>query len=205
VEIKGLIEKYATPYSLMLGIDLGSREEAEIQKWFLASILYAKPIREESATATFKQFDMLHVTSADDILKTGWDGLVKILDAGGYTRYDFSTATKLISVFGALKENYGSLTHLEELSQNSKELETRIKGLGKGIGYITISIFLRDMRLIWNKADPSPTPLVKIGMKALGIDNLSIFQDSLERVQVETALSRIGMLIRRGKWKKEQV
>jgi len=203
VEIKELIKKYGTPYSLMLGIDLQSKDEAEIQKWFLASILYAKPIREESATATFKQFDKLHVTRADVILQTGWDGLVKILDAGGYTRYDFSTATKLLSVFGSLKKDYGSLTRLEELSENSKDLEMRIKGLGKGIGYVTISIFLRDMRLIWNKADPSPTPLVKIGMKALGIDDLSIFQESLERVQVETALSRIGMLIRRGKWKKE--
>ncbi|MGC8631806.1 MAG: hypothetical protein ACP5T2_05240 [Thermoprotei archaeon] len=203
MEIKELIKKYGTPYSLMLGIDLQSKDEAEIQKWFLASILYAKPIREESATATFKQFDKLHVTRADVILQTGWDGLVKILDAGGYTRYDFSTATKLLSVFGSLKKDYGSLTRLEELSENSKDLEMRIKGLGKGIGYVTISIFLRDMRLIWNKADPSPTPLVKIGMKALGIDDLSIFQESLERVQVETALSRIGMLIRRGKWKKE--
>jgi hypothetical protein len=30
------------------------------------------------------------------ILKTGWDDLVKILDEGGYTRYDFKTADRLL-------------------------------------------------------------------------------------------------------------
>jgi len=35
-----------------------------------------------------------------------------------------------------------------------------LKELGKGIGDITVSIFLRELRDVWKKADPYPTPLV---------------------------------------------
>jgi hypothetical protein len=39
-------------------------------------------------------------------VKTGWDGLVSTLDAGGYVRYDFKTATKLLEVMKNLIDQY---------------------------------------------------------------------------------------------------
>ena len=41
---------------------------------------------------------MRGVLSPSKILETGWDGLVEILDEGGYTRYDFKTATKILEI-----------------------------------------------------------------------------------------------------------
>jgi hypothetical protein len=51
-------------------------------------------------------------------LDAGWSGLVDILDEGGYTRYDFSTATKIFNVFGELKKRYeGSFWKLYDSSR----------------------------------------------------------------------------------------
>jgi len=179
----------------LLRIDLQSGRKEEIVKWFLAAILYSKPIRENSATKTYRCFVERRVTSVDAILRAGWDGLVQILDEGGYTRYDFSTADKLLQVFGNLKKQYGGdLGVLHEVAKDSAELEQRLKQLGKGIGDTTVSIFLRDMRPIWSKADPDPTPLVRIAMRKLKIKDLKKFARTrrLDLVRLETALLRLA-------------
>lgn len=203
MKLKEFIEEYGKPYSKMLGIDLSSGKDKEIVKWFLASLLYAKPIRESSATKTYFCFVKRGITTPKEILKTGWKGLVNILDEGGYTRYDFSTADKLLEVFGNLKKRYGgSLNRLHSEAKDSQDLENRIKKLGKGIGDTTVSIFLRDMRVIWEKADPKPSPLVQLAMKELKIKDLKKFakRKGINLVELETALLRYAKdFLKKGK------
>ena len=187
----------------MLGIDLKSGKNSEIVKWFLASILYGKPIRESSATATYKEFEDNRVLTASKILDVGWEGLVSILDEGGYTRYDFSTATKLLKIFGNLQKDYhGDLNRLHTSAKDSKDLQLRLKSLGKGIGDTTVSIFLRDMRGIWYKADPIPSSLVRSAMAYLDIKDLGAYAKTkkLSVVKLETALLRLGKdFLKKGK------
>ena len=193
MRIKELLKLYPRTYSEELGIDLKSGKSEEIFKWFLASILFAKPIRETSAKKTYFCFLKHGITSAKKILDTGWNGLVEILDEGGYTRYDFSTADKLLEVFGNLQKLYnGDLNILHEKAKDSKDLEERIKELGKGIGETTVSIFLREMRYCWKKADPKPSPLVKLAMENLKIKDLKKFaqRKKLDLVKLESALVR---------------
>jgi len=188
-----LVAKYGRPYSRALGIDLKSRRNREVVKWFLAATLYSKPIRESSATRTFRCFDRHGVTTASRIVDAGWDRLVSILDEGGYTRYDFSTADKLLEVFGNLQKQYGgNLNRLYEASRDEEEVEANLKRLGKGIGDITVSIFLRDMRCIWRRVEPRPTPLVTMAMKSLGIKDLKqcAREKRIDLVRLETALLR---------------
>ncbi|MDI6883146.1 MAG: hypothetical protein QMC93_01565 [Patescibacteria group bacterium] len=83
--------------------------------------------------------------SPEKILKAGWDKLVEILDRGGYVRYDFSTATKLLNICKELKEKYGSLTNLLKQAKNKKDLAKKLQEF-KGIGPITTRIFLRDLK-----------------------------------------------------------
>ena len=187
----------------MLGINLNSRRNEEVVKWFLASILYSKPIRESSATRTYKCFERQGVTTASRIVKGRWDRLVSILDEGGYTRYDFSTADKLLEVFGNLEKQYGGdLTKLYEQSRYEAEVEANLKRLGKGIGDTTVSIFLRDMRYVWRKADPRPTPLVRMAMKKLRIRDLKQYAQKrrIDVVRLETALLRYSKdFVKKGK------
>lgn len=164
-----LVERLGKKYSEILDIDLSNGKEEEIFKWFLASILFGAPIMENSVIKTFKCFQKYKVLSPEKILQTGWDGLVKILDEGSYTRYDFKTADKLLEVMKNLEKYYGSLVLLYNEASDAHDLERRLKELGKGIGDVTVSIFLRELRDIWQKANPKPTSLVVLAAKKLGI------------------------------------
>lgn len=189
------MERHGEPYSRLLGIDLTGRKSEEVFKWFLASVLYGKPIRESTATKTYKCFEKRRILSPKQILRAGWDRLVSVLDEGGYTRYDFSTATKLLNVAGKLMELYdGDLNKLHEAAMDSKDLEARIMGLGKGIGPTTTSIFLRDMRMVWSKADPRPTAMIRQAQKSLGITDLKSYAKAnrIDLVRLETALLRLA-------------
>ena len=203
MKLRTFVNRYGQPYSEMLGIDLKSRRTEEIAKWFLASILYSKPIRESSATTTYRAFEVEEVLSPSRIVDTGWEGLVFLLDGGGYTRYDFSTATKLLEVFGNIEKQYGGdLNRLHAAAKDSNDLEKRLMSLGKGVGPTTVAIFLREMRHAWPKANPEPSPLVKLAMNELGIEEIGRLarKNHLDVVRLETALLRLGKdFIRRGK------
>jgi hypothetical protein len=202
LKLKDFVAAYGEPYSTTLGINLKSNRSEEIVKWFLAAILYSKPIRENSAARTYQCFERHEITTAGRIVAAGWDRLVNILDEGGYTRYDFSTADRLLGVFGNLEKLYeGDLNKLYEASGDAAELEANLRRLGKGIGDTTVSIFLRDMKHIWPKAEPKPTPLVAIALKRLGIADLKQYarRRRIDPVRLETALVRYSKLLKKRK------
>lgn len=202
-----LIEKFGRRYPEVLGIDLSEGKDEEVFKWFLASVLFGAPITETSVIKTYNCFKRYNVLSPKQIIETGWDGLVKILDEGSYTRYDFKTADKLLEVMQNLMAKYnGSLCRIHKEALDQRDLEKRLKDLGKGIGNATISIFLREMRDIWDKADPAPTNIVVLAAKNLGIVK-DIGEDALAQLKrfwlknkfegksfanFETALLRLG-------------
>jgi len=177
-----LTENLGRKYSEILGIDLEKGDDDEIFKWFLASVLFGAPISETSVIRTYKCFERRGALTPQKVLKTGWQGLVEILDEGGYTRYDFKTSDKLLEVMNNLfTKHKGSLNLLHKQSLNSSDLEKRLKDLARGIGEVTVSIFLRELRGLWNKADPKPTPLVILAAKNLEL----IREESPEKASVE--------------------
>jgi len=213
--LKTLLERFGQRYSEVFGIKLETSSDSEVFKWFLVSILFGAPITESSVIKTYKCFEEYRVLMPEKILKTQWNGLVKILDEGGYTRYDFKTADKLLLVTGNLEKEYnGSLSLLHQRASDSADLENRLRELGKGIGDITISIFLRDLRGIWKKADPKPTPLIILAARNLGVIKTEQPQKALQEMKTfwnrnsilgysfanfETALLRFGKGLRRKK------
>jgi endonuclease III len=121
-------------------------------------VLFGARISERIAANTYNAFEKAGVVTPADILRTGWEGLVTILDRGGYVRYDYKTATKLLAVSRDLVEDYGGdLNRLHAEAADAEDLTERIKHLGKGIGDVTANIFLREMRGIWEKAQPLPS------------------------------------------------
>jgi len=206
--LQTLIEKFGTRYPEILGIDLKSRREEEIFKWFLASILFGAPITETSVIKTYKCFERYGVLTPQRILEAGWDVLVRILDEGSYTRYDFKTADKLLEVTRNLMANYGGkLTKICEEARDHADLEAKLKSLGKGVGDVTVSIFLRELRDLWDKAKPKLTSLVVMAAKNLGIIDEKAPKEVLRQLEefwsenavadksfinFETALLRLG-------------
>jgi endonuclease III len=135
-------------YSRDLGIDLKSGEETELFKWFLACLLFGKPIQQEVARRAYEEFVKEGLTTPQAILRAGWDRLVEVLDRAHYVRFDFSTATKLLEVCRTLIEQYGTLSDLFRLSQDSADFIRRLQAF-KGVGPTTTRIFLRDARSVF--------------------------------------------------------
>ncbi|MCK4404448.1 MAG: hypothetical protein KAW02_05090 [candidate division Zixibacteria bacterium] len=204
-----LVQNLGERFSTSLGIDLSGADSTEIFKWFLASILFGARISESIVVKTYRQFEKEGVLSCQKILDTGWDSLVKILDDGGYVRYDFKTATKLLEVMEALQKLYrGDLNQLHQEAKDFFDLENRLKNLGKGIGQVTANIFLRELRETWEKADPYPAELVILATKNLGLCSTKKIKKEILKelksvwqknpvegktfVDFETALLRLG-------------
>ena len=178
-------------YSQELGLDL--RREEDRFKWFLASILFAKRISSQIATKTYREFETEGIVTPESILEAGWDNLVEVLDSGGYVRYDFSTASKLLEIASSLKENYGSLENLYVQAKDDKDLERKLLEF-KGVGPATVNIFLRELKGIWKKARPSLSHIAKEVASRLGLS-----EGELEQSKLESALVRIGLEFCKGK------
>ncbi len=201
-----LMEQFGGKFSRELGIDLSTPDSEQVFRWFLASKLFGARISSNTAAKTYREFESRGVVTPAAILETGWDGLVKILDDGGYARYDFSTATKLLAIMSDLEKYYGGdLNDLHEKAADEKDLESRLKGLGKGIGDITVNIFLRELRPVWRKARPELSELVLLAAGDLGLiragkDHLKALEDYWKKKMTagkdfcdfEAALLRLG-------------
>jgi endonuclease III len=125
----------------------------------------------------------------EKIIAAGWDELVKILDEGGYVRYDFSTATKLLDILQRLKDKYASLENLYNQSSDTKDLARRLQEF-KGIGAVTTQIFLRELRGVWQIS-------LEVSSKAKSVaEYLDINPHEFEGEQlsrIETALVKLGI------------
>jgi endonuclease III len=176
-------------YSEELDLDLTKPEDRF--KWFLASILFAKRISAETAKKTYIIFEREELTTPDAILQAGWDLLVEVLDLGGYTRYDFSTATRLLGIVKTLKEKYGSLERLHAESSSPSDLEKRLLKF-KGVGPVCLNIFLRELRGIWEKAKPTPLPMAVLTAQRIGLDpeDIERFESQLVRLNLEYCKKR---------------
>ena len=112
-----------------------------------------------------------------------------MLDQGGYARYDFSTATKLLGIMGDLKERYGSLENLLE-STDPKDLKKKLEEFG-GVGDVTSHIFLRELKGVWDISLEMPNEIKEIAEK-LDIDiNININEERFGRI--ETALVKLNL------------
>lgn len=164
-----LVRRHGGRFAAALGIDLAARDSNERFKWFLAALLYGTRISEVIASRTWREFAARGVLSPQRIVETGWNGLVAILDSGGYVRYNFKTASKLLAVCTTLLHDYsGDPDALHAAASDPRDLEARLKALGKGVGDATIAIFLRELRGIWSKAAPPLSPLALTAAQALG-------------------------------------
>lgn len=188
------IEAHSISYPAEFGMNL----ERDPFQWFLLSVLFGARISEKSALRTFRVLRDNGVVTAQKIREAGKDGLVLLLDEGGYARYDFKTAAKLLEMARNL-EQYGSLNGLHSRARNFGELLEMLKGLAKGIGDVTVGIFLREMVGIWDKALPYPGKLPMRAADMLGIDPFSYHKRAgVSYGRLESFLASVGRLCLRG-------
>ncbi|MFP3867836.1 MAG: hypothetical protein ACLFUU_06705 [Desulfobacteraceae bacterium] len=182
--VRLLLQTMGGRFAASLGIDLKAGPQ-ERQKWLLAAILYGARISGEIAARTYQVFAANGVTGPQAILRQGWDRLVELLDEGGYVRYDFKTATKLLTAMENLLKDYqGDLEQLPAVARDARDLEERLMKLAPGIGPTTVEIFLRELRGLWPNAGPRLSPLAVEAAKHLGMVPLGLSApEALEALQ----------------------
>lgn len=113
------------------------------------------------------------------------------MDAGGYVRYDFSTADNLLKTAEILLAEYDSLTNLYKKAKDPLDLERRLQEF-RGVGPVTTNIFLREMRHVWPKARPEISPYALDAAKRLSVKLTGLKRETKDFVRLECALLRIG-------------
>ncbi|WEU40886.1 MAG: hypothetical protein OdinLCB4_002945 [Candidatus Odinarchaeum yellowstonii] len=169
-------------YATELGLNLYNQDDRF--KWFLAAFLFAKRISVEIAKKTIRLFISEGLVTPETLLKAGWHKLVDILDKGGYVRYDYSTASNLLLLAENLLNTYGSLENLYNCASDSKDLEARLMEF-KGIGPVCVNIFLRELRGVWEKAQPAPSPIAVKTAVMLGLKDFIKYESALVRLNLE--------------------
>ena len=145
----------ATPggrYSRELGIDLDTGGGG-VDQWFCAATLFGTRITAATAVRTYAALSAAGVRTVQDAGERSWDDLVGLLDAGGYVRYDFRTATRLQLLADEVRTRFGGSVESLATVTDARVLETALDSL-PGWGPTTVRIFLRELRDVWPGAQP---------------------------------------------------
>lgn len=123
-----------------LDIDPSNGSPQQLYRWFLASVLFGRPIQQSVAAETYRTFIDRQFASPQKFGEIGREPLRRVLDQGGYVRLDYQMADTLHAVMRTIIDDYGSVHRLVATSADEAELTTRLTAL-KGIGPVTARIF----------------------------------------------------------------
>ena len=137
-----VVRRFGGRYSLDVGIDLDAGD-AEVERWFVAATLFGARISAQIAERAFDQLAHAGIERIVDAGARDWDALVALLDAGGYARYDFRTATRLQSLARVVAAQYdGDIGEIGRRFTEPAALVTALEDL-PGWGPVTVGLFLR--------------------------------------------------------------
>ena len=181
-----------------------------MERWFLASTLFGTRISARIAERTFHQLTRAGINRISDAGRSDWDTLVALLDAGGYARYDFRTATRLQTLSEVVGARYdGEIGEIGRRGTDPVALVALLDDL-PGWGPVTVGLFLRELRGVWPGALLPLDPRAAEAARHLGLltggerDNLASIghiarEAGRDRRDVEAALVRFGLAHRRTK------
>jgi len=125
------------------GLDILSGD-TDMFRWFLLCYLFGKPIRSEAAVTTWQLFIDKKLDTPWAIVEASERDLVRVLHAGGYTRYQHVTARGLkVCMERLIREYEGSLLFMLESSYDEDEFSKRLQKL-HGVGPKVAEIFSRE-------------------------------------------------------------
>lgn len=130
-----------------LNIRLGAADDPALFKWLVASFLMGKRIQSDIAAEAYRVIVQKHrCDTPSKLAACSHRELVRMLGEARYTRYDESTAERLLKLSRRLNDEYGGkVTNIRQASDDCPAFETRLKAF-EGIGPKTVEIFLRDAR-----------------------------------------------------------
>ncbi|MDB5184145.1 MAG: hypothetical protein JWO07_826 [Candidatus Saccharibacteria bacterium] len=118
--------------------------DTDMFRWFLLCYLFGKPIRSETAIATWRLLVDNKMDTQWAIVEASERKLTMVLHQGGYTRYEHVTARGLKTCMERLIREYeGSIILMLESSLDEDEFGKRLQKL-YGVGPKIAEIFMRE-------------------------------------------------------------
>jgi hypothetical protein len=126
-----------------LGID--TTTDQGLFYWFLASLLFGRPVPQVAAASAFRKFREDGWDSPEPFTADDHHPLWHELWEGDYHRMSSVMSEELRDVMRALVADYdGSVARLVRTASTRQELSQRLQGF-KGVGPKTAEIFLREV------------------------------------------------------------
>lgn len=127
-----------------LGLDLDRATPQQLYRWFLVCLLFGRPIQQELAIGAWHSLLDAGFTSPKKFDGASRERLRKVLDDGGYGRFDYLMSDELHAVMSAVVDRYDSVNRLVRTASSRHDLESRLQEFD-GVGPTTARIFLRDL------------------------------------------------------------
>jgi hypothetical protein len=127
-----------------LGLDLSTGSPTALYRWFLASLLFGRPVQQDVSANTWRVLLRHGLTSPKRFAEHDREGLRAILDEGHYARIDYIMTDELHDVMSRIVSGYGSVSQLVKRAESRTALSRTLKEF-KGVGPATARIFLRDI------------------------------------------------------------
>jgi len=167
-----VVEVLGGRYSAGLGIDADGGDR-EVERWFLAATLFGTRISAQVAERTFGVLAGAGLARIAQARQVPSADLIGLLDQGGYARYDFRTAARLVELSETISERFdGQVAVIGRRFTSYPELCAALDAL-PGWGPVTIGLFLRELRGVWPGAEPPLAERAAEAARHLGLHGCS--------------------------------
>jgi endonuclease III len=152
--VRELLRVAGTSYADEAGIRLKDKPMPLFQVLTLC-MLASKPIDATIAMRAARELFRAGLRTPQAVLEADRASMISAFGRAHYVRYDESSATRLVDIAGAVRDEYGGdLRRLAERSDHDVKSTVRLLKQFKGIGDTGADIFLREVQDIWTWARP---------------------------------------------------
>jgi endonuclease III len=149
--VRRLLKTAGTTYADEAGIRLKDQPMPLFQLLTLC-MLASKPIDATIAMQAARELFRAGLRTPQSVLKANRADMINAFGRAHYVRYDESSATRLVDIATAVRDDYGG--DLRRLATDDVKGTVRLLKQFKGIGDTGADIFLREIQDVWTWARP---------------------------------------------------
>jgi endonuclease III len=153
--LERLLARHGRTYADELGADLAGDGPSALFRVLVGALLMSTRISSDIAVAAANELFDRGATTPRRMLDATWQQRVDALGAGGYVRYDESTATYLADTSQLILDRWdGDLRQLRAEADGDPDRIHALVQECKGIGRVGASIFCREVQAVWDELRP---------------------------------------------------
>jgi endonuclease III len=195
---KILLARHGRTFSNELDIEIHANTPSALFRLLVAAMLFSARISARLAIQAARALTDQGWVTPEKMVAASWEERTRTLNRSGYARYDERTSRMLEDTARLILDRYqGDLRNLREASGRNIDRERQQLKEFKGIGNVSVDIFLREVQVAWDELFPFVDERARQNAKELGLPTDA--QSLLELVgkddfpRLVSALIRVGL------------